>query len=55
MSLGAKGTLVISPEIEKFVSGAHLNRMKTTKNLINDKRVAVIGVSPVGMTLLLRL
>ena len=48
--LGAKGTPVQFYDIERFLSDAYLDRMKPQPAQRKNKRVAVVGSGPAGLT-----
>ena len=53
--LGRKGSPVTFYDIERFVSDAYLDRMKIAKIPRKDKKAAVIGAGPAGLTVGIRL
>ncbi|MBQ6223207.1 MAG: FAD-dependent oxidoreductase [Solobacterium sp.] len=48
--LGRKGTPVQFYEIERFVSDTYLDRMSVERAPLKNKKVAIIGSGPAGMT-----
>ena len=53
--LGRKEHPVLFYEIEKYISDAYLDRMRTTGKPFNGKTAAVIGSGPAGMTVAMTL